>query len=339
MLYFSGAYRAGRPLFGGLGAICMLHHVRPASVHGGFSPNGLLEVTPGFLDDVLTLSKERGFDVISMDEAVMRLENPSEGRSPFLVLTLDDAYRDNLTHALPVFRRHRAPFTIFAAPAIQDGTCELWWKALENVIRNNRRVTADVNGHLFDLDTSTAVHKNGAWQSLYWPVRNLPEAEQRVWIRKFCTTYGLDLGTLCRDEAMTWDELRLIAADPLCTIGAHTIHHYALAKLDEEECHRELVRAADRLEKELGKRPVYLAYPYGDETSAGPRDFRLAQEAGYRAAVTTRKGMVHAAHGSHLLALPRLSLSGDFQKLRYVDVLLSGTAFALFNRFRKLNVA
>ncbi|HMT14140.1 MAG TPA: hypothetical protein PKE19_05265, partial [Aestuariivirga sp.] len=79
----------------------------------------------------------------------------------------------------------------------------------------------------------------------------------------------------------------------------------------------------------------------GDPGSAGQRDFRLTREAGYEAAVTTRKGMVFAGHADHLTALPRLSLSGEFQEVRYVQALLTGTPFALLNRFpaeRELDV-
>jgi peptidoglycan/xylan/chitin deacetylase (PgdA/CDA1 family) len=83
----------------------------------------------------------------------------------------------------------------------------------------------------------------------------------------------------------------------------------------------------------------FFSYPYGDPGSASNRDFKLAADAGYEAAVTTRKGLVFSGHRDHLTALPRLSLAGEFQKLRYVDVLLSGSAFALWNGFRQLNVA
>jgi hypothetical protein len=34
-----------------------------------------------------------------------------------------------------------------------------------------------------------------------------------------------------------------------------------------------------------------------------------------------------------------LSLNGGFQKIRYVDVLMSGTAFALWNGFKRVNAA
>jgi peptidoglycan/xylan/chitin deacetylase (PgdA/CDA1 family) len=339
VLYYSGASQVLRSIFGGIGAIFMLHHVKPGgSRKRGFAPNAGLEVTPQFLDAVIRLAKARGFDLVSFEEAVARLTGQRAFDRPFAVFTLDDGYRDNLVHAWPVFRAHDCPFTIFVAPAIADGTCELWWSGLEAVIAGSAHIEAKLAGETIVLDTVSDAQKLQAWQQLYWPVRNMGELAQRKWIRDFCAGQGLSIDALCEASAMNWDELRRIAADPLCTIGAHTINHYAVAKLDEAAAHAELAGSAARIEKELGARPRFLAYPYGDPASAAARDFRLAAEAGFSAAVTTRKGLVFSGHKDHLLALPRVSLSGEYQKLRYVDVLLSGTAFALWNGFKRINV-
>ncbi len=145
LLYYSGASQALRPIFGGLGAIFMLHHVRPGGGRKrGFAPNSGLEVTPEFLDAVISFVKLRGYDLVSMAEAVRRIRENNPEKKPFVVFTLDDAYRDNLVHARPVFRKHQCPFTIFASPAIQDGTCELWWRGLEAVIAGNTKVSAEI---------------------------------------------------------------------------------------------------------------------------------------------------------------------------------------------------
>ena len=71
------------------------------------------------------------------------------------------------------------------------------------------------------------------------------------------------------------------------------------------------------IEAALGERPQHLAYPVGDPTSAGPREFRIAAELGFKTAVTTRPGVLFTAHREHLTALPRISLNGEFQQQRY----------------------
>ena len=340
LLFYSGLSHALAGSCQGIGAIFMLHHVQPGADRiDGFAPNAELEVSPEFLDEVIRFARKCGYDLVSLDEAVTRIEQGSPSDRPFAAFTLDDGYRDNFEHAWPVFKANDCPFTIFVSPAITDGVCELWWRGLEAVIAGTPHVSADLDGEVFEFDTVSDAQKSYAFAKIYWPLRNMPEHRQRAWTRAFCWNHGVSVDALCLSTAMTWDDVREIAQDPLCTIGAHTINHFALARLDEQEAYAEITSSRDRIEIELGIRPDLFAYPYGDPGSAGPREFDLVKRAGFRAAVTTRKGKVFAEHRDHLTALPRVSLNGGYQKLRYVEVLLSGAPFALMNRFRRVNAA
>ncbi len=138
---------------------------------------------------------------------------------------------------------------------------------------------------------------------------------------------------------MDWQELSQLAADPLVTIGAHTVNHLMLAKLPDKTARAEMDLSRSIIEAALGERPQHLSYPYGDPTAAGPRDFALAAELGFKTAVTTRPGVVTSAHSEHLTALPRISVNGEYQQLRYVRVLLSGAATAMWNGFRRQEAA
>ncbi len=339
LLHYSGLSRLAQRFTGGSGAIFMLHHVRPPRHREGFAPNAGLDVTPEFLDAVIGFVRARGWRLLSLEAAVEELRGGARNETPFAVFTLDDGFRDNLEHALPVFRRHACPFTVFAAPAYVDGKGELWWDALEEVIATTEIVRPGLEGLPAELPARTDEERRAAWEVVYWPVRRMEQHAQRDWIRRFAETHGVDLEALCRREVMNWDELRTLAADPLCSIGAHTVHHYAVALLDADEALAEMTESKTRLETELGRPVRTFAYPYGDADSAGPRDFRLASRAGFVTALTTRKGLVYPEHADHLMALPRVSLNGFFQKIRYVDVLLSGAPFMLFNGLKRLDVA
>ena len=138
---------------------------------------------------------------------------------------------------------------------------------------------------------------------------------------------------------MDWREIETLARHPLATVGAHTLTHPRLARLGVAEMRTELGAARSILEERLGRPVVHLAYPVGDPGSAARREFEAAAAFGYASAVTTRPGLVHAEHAAHPTALPRVSVNGLWQDPRHLEVLLSGAAFALWNRGRKLDVA
>jgi len=148
------------------------------------------------------------------------------------------------------------------------------------------------------------------------------------------------MAALCRELCMDWDELSQMAADPLCTIGAHTVNHPMLKKIsDDASVRAEMEQSRAVLDAALGTRPEHIAYPVGDPTSAGPREFRIAAELGFKTGVTTRPGVLFKVHRDHLLALPRISVNGEFQQQRYLKVLMSGAGTAFWNGFRRVNAA
>ena len=71
-LYFSGAHHLLRPIFAGVGAIFMLHHVRPRR-DDAFQPNHHLEIAPEFLRAMLAHLRGLDIDIVTMDEMHQRL--------------------------------------------------------------------------------------------------------------------------------------------------------------------------------------------------------------------------------------------------------------------------
>jgi peptidoglycan/xylan/chitin deacetylase (PgdA/CDA1 family) len=337
-LYFSGAHRMLRPLLGGVGAILTLHHVRPARPDA-FQPNRLLEVTPQFLDDVLSGLRRAGVEVITLDEMHRRLVE-CDFRRRFVCLTFDDGYRDNLLHALPVLRKHEAPFALYVPTSFPDRVGDLWWLTLEAVIARQSRVALVMDGEDRRYDCDTPEAKYELYEHIYWWLRSLDsEDDLRAAVRDLATRYGVDGTAFCSELCMTWGEIDEIASDPLATIGAHTVNHVMLRKASDTAVRTEMQMSASVLEAALGRRPAHFSYPVGDRTSAGPREFRIAAELGFKTAVTTRPGVLFPEHAGHLTALPRISLNGEYQQPRYAKVLMSGAATALWNRFRRVDAA
>jgi peptidoglycan/xylan/chitin deacetylase (PgdA/CDA1 family) len=332
-LHYSGADSMIAPFTRGVGAIFMLHHVRPERP-GSFEPNRILKVTPQFIEEVIGQVRASDFDIVSLDEAHFRLIE-GEYRRPFVCFTFDDGYRDNLDYAYPIFKRHNLPFAIYVPTDYPDGRGDLWWLALEKVIMEVNALNVRIAGVPRRLPCTTPAEKDAAFHVVYWWLRSIDEADARAFVRDLCAGIDFDPGMLCTDLMMTWSEIRQMAADPLVTIGAHTRRHYALAKLTQAESRAEIEESVRRVERELGRPCRHFSYPYGDAGSAGPREFAITKELGMRTAVTGRKGLIHPRHAHELTALPRVSLNGDYQKPRYVKVLLTGAPFAFLDMVQK----
>jgi peptidoglycan/xylan/chitin deacetylase (PgdA/CDA1 family) len=337
-LHYSGAAALARPFLAGQGVVFCLHHVTPGGgFQTGFAPNSRLEITPDFLGEIITLVKARGYECVSISEAMERLKS-SVKSAPFAVFTLDDGYRDNMLHAYPVFQKFNCPFTIYVTPRIAEGTCELWWRGLEAIIAQHNDLDLTLAGGTIKLKSATEPEKWQAWTTLSPLLQNLPQHEQRRWIRLAGEKYDVDVDSICRKAAMTWDEIRTINRDPLTTIGAHTLNHYNLKRLDVEEAEHEIVESGRRIGEELGEKIRHFAYPYGNVDAAGPREFAICAKAGYESSVTTRLGTIVAGHAAHLQALPRVMVSGRFQNPHHIDTLISGLPPLLFNRGRRIHV-
>jgi peptidoglycan/xylan/chitin deacetylase (PgdA/CDA1 family) len=337
-MYFSGSHWMLRPLLGGAGAILMLHSVRPAR-RDRFQPNRLLEVMPKFFERVMKRLRRSNIDVISLDEMHRRMtENDLKGRR-FVCVTFDDGYRDNLEYAYPILKKYEVPFTIYVATSFADRIGELWWLGLEAVIAQNEIVGVRLDGRDRWFEVRSVEQKRAAFDHIYDFLRRLKtEEELRNIMRELTARHRVDMPAFCADLCMDWKELATIAADPLATIGAHTVNHPILTKVDDAAVRAELDNGRKVIEAALGVRPQHLAYPVGDRNAAGPREFRIAEELGFKTAVTTRPGVIFRRHAEHLTALPRISLNGNFQHARYAKVLISGAATALWNGFRPVNV-
>ncbi|MCP4620464.1 MAG: polysaccharide deacetylase family protein [Bradyrhizobium sp.] len=337
-LYFSGAHHLMRPLFAGVGAIFMLHHVRPRDGRE-FQPNRHLEIEPSFLRAMLSHLRARGVDIVSMDEMYRRLAEKDFARS-FACFTLDDGYRDNRDHALPVFREFDAPCTVYAVTDFADGTGRLWWVELERAIANASTIEAEIGGQMTRIEAQTPAQKQAAFDQLHDWLRALPgEHDVLREVGALCKLQGIDVHAICRELCMSWDELKAFADNPLVTIGAHTITHPNLAKQREDVALNELKTSRERIEAALGRPVRHLAYPYGDRLAAGPREFALAKAAGFKTAVTTRPGMIFPESADHVTALQRVSLNGNYQDKRFLPVLTSGAATAVWNGFRRIDAA
>ena len=329
----TGLHHLAAPLTRGAGAILMFHQVRPGEPRD-FAPNRLLEITPEFLDAVLTRLRALGFAIVSLDKALAMLAGGAE--RPFAVLTFDDGYKDTRDFALPILEKHRAPFMLYVTTGFAERTARLWWIELEEAIRRLPQIAVEIDAADIVLPSATTAEKYAAFAFLYKRLMDGPEEVLLDVTARLAAKAGIDSVALAEKLCLDWAGIEDMARNELCTIGVHTLTHRRLAKLEEASMRHELVESRRLIEDHVGQAADHLAYPVGGRVAAGEREAAAATDLGFASAVTTRPGMIFPEHEDHLTELPRLSINGNWQSLDAVEILLSGMPFALWNRGRRV---
>jgi peptidoglycan/xylan/chitin deacetylase (PgdA/CDA1 family) len=98
---------------------------------------------------------------------------------------------------------------------------------------------------------------------------------------------------------LDWKGVRELTSSGLVDVGAHSRTHAALPRLDERVARTEIAGSRAEIAEMLGRIPATFAYPAG---LYGPREGRLAAEAGYEASLTVNGGVNDAASDRHALA-------------------------------------
>ncbi|RWH79166.1 MAG: polysaccharide deacetylase [Mesorhizobium sp.] len=331
---YTGLAPLARPFVGGIGAILMLHRVtaRPEKPDG---VNRHLNIAPEFLDAVIADMKATGYTFVTLDEAIERIKAGGKD-GQFAAITADDAYRDNMTEALPVLEKHGAPVTIYVAPGLINGTADLWWEVVEDIVSARDRLILTTPDGPVTIDCSTPGKKLQAFARLHdYLTLQVREEDQRAVLRELARSNGIERDAR-QSTLMNWYEIRAMAGHPLVSIGAHTVNHRNLKRLPEADARHEVDDVRRILQAELGEAPRHFAYPYGYASAVGDREVGFARDAFYASAVTTRHGVLRAEHAGFLHALPRISLNGRYQSVAHIRTMLSGVTTPLANAGKML---
>lgn len=307
----------------GRGVVFTLHHIRPFDPTS-FHASAHLEITPAFLDALIGHVKKLGYEPIALTDVPARLAAPP-GAPRFVAFTMDDGYRDNLVHALPVFERHAVPFTVFATSGFITRQRTVWWQTLEKTIAAVDHLVWDTGDRRLHFDCDRPRTKAMTFRRVVDWMNSVDEDWAITTLDRVAAAHGISARAVVDREVMSVDELRELARSPVVTIGAHTHSHVNLRRVSNDRLIDEIERGATELADLLGARPRIFAYPYGSRASAGVREFAAAR--GFDLAVTTSPGVVTAADRQRLHALPRISINGHYQKVAWVEVLMSGLPF------------
>jgi peptidoglycan/xylan/chitin deacetylase (PgdA/CDA1 family) len=258
------------------------------------------------------LSKHYRF--VSLLDAVEMLQGHKPVQPYSLVLTFDDGYRNNLTHALPILRRYGAPATFFIPTGFVDNPRPFCSDRLDYVVQNSSvdgrelRV-GDISVRL-DGSSRTALRESFRRLRRSAKALRLSHSEYLQKMEELAVDLENESGWSLEDiqadddwsAIVTWDQLEKIGNDDV-TIGSHTVDHIRLGLVDAEIARDQLVRSKRDIEFHSGRPCLSLCYPNGNFTQ---ETISLAKEAGYVCGTTTTEGLNRV--GDDMMKLRRINM-------------------------------
>ncbi|HVK56693.1 MAG TPA: polysaccharide deacetylase family protein [Burkholderiales bacterium] len=244
---------------------------------------------------------KRLFNVMPLDEAVEMLkENALPPRAA--AITFDDGYADNAEIALPVLQHYGANATFFVCTGYVDGG-RMW---NDTIIESVRRASGGVLNldsiNLGRHDISSDMARRTAIRMLIGALKYLPVDIRAT---KVAEVQAVVDAPLPDNLMMRSEQVRELDVAGM-GVGAHTMTHPILARLDAASAREEISIGRERLQSILGKPISLFAYPNGKPGEDYlPEHVTMVRELGFKAALSTAWGV--ATSESDFFQLPRFT--------------------------------
>lgn len=253
------------------------------------------------------------FNVLPFDEAVLRLgrrELPERA----MTITFDDGYADNHDLAMPTLAKYGLPATFFIATGFLDGG-RMWNDTVIESIRRCSGPALDLTKLGMDtlgvFDLATLAQRRQAIDVALRAIKYLPADERSNVAQRIALLAGVQPR---HDFMMTSEHIRALRHAGM-QVGAHTVSHPILAGLCDASARAEMAQSKQHLERILDESVTTFAYPNGRPgVDFTDRSVQIAREVGFKAAVSTAKGVAHAS--TNPFRIPRYT-PWDRSKMRF----------------------
>lgn len=258
-----------------IGYVWMFHRVAPFD--GAISTIDELRVSPEYFRQFL-IDKSKAGEFINMRQFVDIMNGDMILDKPFHLITFDDGYEDNYTYAYPILKQLGVPFIIYVSVNLINNHQPIWNYPLiiERIVRSNDKLLLG-NGQRYVCSSES--DKNATFIQLKSLLFSLPYKQLKDRFIELFGDYLTD--DIFPNNTLTWEQLRKMSNDPLCTIGSHTVTHCRLAISDVADLTYELQMSKQILSEKIGRPIEHLSYPYGWITDVSDEAVEVAKKNGY----------------------------------------------------------
>ncbi len=320
-------------LYSGEGHIFMLHRILPMEEKSKYKYNFSLAITPLGLEKFINQFQSEGYDFISLDEALLRLQKPQKNK--FICFTIDDGYSDNLVFALPIFKKYNIPFTIYISNCFPDNKAICWWYDLEIYIKNSDYVDLNSIGIDYKAENRSVESKDFNYSNIREIFRKSSLDIHQKFIVEIIGVSLDEYHEKNKFRNLTWDEIRQLDKERLVTIGGHTLNHVSLKNQSDEELKNQIVNGIHFFKEKLGIVIKHFAYPYGSLDDFDQRSIDVLKSIGIKTAVLNHPGGVFKDNLEYCYQIPRIGLSDETSAER-LEQFFNGKMHLNFNGTNKV---
>ena len=264
----------------GKGVALMYHEVLP-DLEG---PAAWTVVKESSFKEQMLYLKEY-FDILTIDEALIKASSFKKPMKPYAVVTFDDGYHGNLSCMLPIIEDLQIPVTVFVSThAIEERTV-YWYDQVIALLDYTGEFSVDLSqfglGN-YKINKSKNEQRNwGAMQQILTSLKTLTPQ-----LRKEAVADILDgVGKLpVQLKMMSIEDIALLSSSPFVSIGGHSHCHNILPQLADSELYNTIEINRHKLRKWTGKKIELFSYPNGDFDD---RVIAAVMKGKYKSAVTT----------------------------------------------------
>ena len=263
----------------------------------------------------------KDFRFVTIGDAVDMIRGDSPIIENAAVLTFDDGYRNNFTHALPILEEFGVPGAFYIATGLVENREPFWFDRLDYLLQTAAKdgVAFQIADRKFELRSNDRSEVAALYASLRKHCKrhfsddrdftNALTALAESLERKIGEPAKYVLNSDEWAAVVSPEEIGEYAKKQLVTLGGHTVSHLRLSFSEDSEIVRELSDSKDSIEAWSRRACVDFAYPNGayNATCAA-----LVAKTGYRSAVTMEYGF--AEMGDDPFTLRRLSLPSDYRR-------------------------
>ncbi len=232
-----------------------------------------------------------GYTFGDLESTVRELVRGREPRTPTVIITIDDGYRD-LQSAIPIFARYQCPVTVFLATDFLDTRIPLWWDQVQLLLARAPGTIAlnDVAGITWSASWHTAADRVRHGEALIELIKRRPEPARFSVIEALAAQVSPATALLPFTETpgyapLSWDDVRALERDGV-RFGAHSHTHPILSAVSDAQAQEEIEISLSRLRAEVQHPLSIFAYPDGTPWSYSDREANLLRAHGLEAAVT-----------------------------------------------------